>query len=285
MNRTAKILALLFFLLFCAYHLFAQDGVRSFRVDKSGNGKTPVLLIPGFSCPGEVWEETVKELRGDYRFYTITFSGFGGQAPQARPSLQQWTSDLIAYLEKEKIKGAIVIGHSMGGTTALSMAAARPGLFSKLVIVDAMPCLSAFFNPNFKADSNARCDEQGQKFKAVTDGQFMQMQRMGVTQLVADTAAQSRLVGWAMHGDRNTLGSIYCQLLNTDLRGKLSGIQVPTLLLLEPMFKDNDAQVREQYAGLSNLKIKYANKGLHFIMYDDKDWFMNEVQQFCANGF
>lgn len=40
--------------------------------------------------------------------------------------------------------------------------------------------------------------------------------------------------------------------------------------------------IKEQYKHLSGAKIKYADKGMHFIMFDDKEWFMSEVRAFIT---
>ena len=49
--------------------------------------------------------------------------------------------------------------------------------------------------------------------------------------------------------------------------------------MLEPSFKNNPA-ADKQYEGLKTGKFVYANKGLHFIMYDDKEWYLSELSKF-----
>lgn len=271
------------FIFFCCLSAsLAQKAAYPFHISVTGNGKQPVLLIPGFSCSGKVWDETIQHLPAEkYTFHTITFPGFAGQPPQANPDVQQWMADVATYISKEKLNKPVVIGHSMGGVMALWLGAMHPDMISRIVVVDAVPSLAGFYDSNFKADPSIDCSMYGKQFAAMTDQQFMAMQRQGIKSLLADTAMQGTVVNWAMQSDRNTLGLIYCQFLHTDMRGKLSTIKCPTLVLLEPSFKDYDAQVRKQYAGLSPITIRYADKGLHFLMYDSKDWYMNEVQQFC----
>ena len=73
------------------------------------------------------------------------------------------------------------------------------------------------------------------------------------------------------------MGQIYCEFVNTDLRETIAGISCPALIMLEPSFKLYDAVMQQQYARLQHKQIVYANKGLHFIMYDDKDWYLQQL--------
>ncbi len=46
----------------------------SFSIAKSGTGKQALLFIPGFACSGDVWEETVMELKDNYTCYVLYFT-------------------------------------------------------------------------------------------------------------------------------------------------------------------------------------------------------------------
>ncbi|WP_197070533.1 alpha/beta fold hydrolase [Hymenobacter sp. DG25B] len=59
----------------------------SFTVRVVGKGQ-PVLLIPGLTCPGAVWDETVARYQSRYQCHVISLAGFGGVAPAAGPVRQ-----------------------------------------------------------------------------------------------------------------------------------------------------------------------------------------------------
>jgi len=276
-----KILFVSVLFLLLVNNVFGQRAGYPFHISITGKGKQTMLLIPGFSCSEHVWDETVQNLSADHTCYTITFPGVAGQPAQTDPDLHQWLADVANYISEQHLDRPIVIGHSLGGVLALWLGSEYPELVSRIVVVDAIPCYSAFFDTTFKAKSDPGCNNYGNQFKSMPDQQFLAMQQQGVKRLLADTAMQGTVVNWAMQSDRYTLGNIFCQFLNTDLRGKLNSIKCPTLVLLEPSFKDYDHRMKQQYAGLPSLTIRYASKGLHFVMYDDKEWYMNEVNQFC----
>ena len=277
--KNTKTLLVLLIILFLGGYAKAEN-TPSFNIVKKGNGKQAVILIPGYACPGRVWNETVKKLSSGNTFYVVTFAGFAGQKAQADPSLKQWENDLAAYIRENKIEKPVIVGHSLGGVMAYMLAADYPDLVSKIVIVDGLPCLSAMYNPDFKAKENPDCSIFVNMFGKMDDKQFEAQQKKSIPMLIADTTMVDTIVNWSAISDRKTEALIYCQFSNTDMRDKLAGIKCPALVLLEAPFKDYDGAVQKQFSQLKTGTLKYANKGLHFIMFDDKDWYLEQVNTF-----
>ena len=210
----------------------------------------------------------------------VTFAGFAGQKAQNDPSLKQWELDLVAYMKDHKIEKPVIIGHSLGGVMAYMLAADYPDMMSKIVIVDALPCLAAMSNPSFKATENPDCNMFIDIFKKSNDKDFEAQQKKVMPGLIADTVMLDSVVKWSVLSDRKTQGLIYCQFNNTDMRARLANIKCKALVLLEAPFKDYDGAIQKQFAGLKTGTLVYATKGLHFIMYDDKDWYMAQLKAF-----
>ncbi len=59
-------------------------------------------------------------------------------------------------------------------------------------------------------------------------------------------------------------------------------IKCPSLILLEAYFKNVKPAIEEQYKNLKNANVQYADKGLHFIMYDDKEWYFKQLNNFLT---
>jgi pimeloyl-ACP methyl ester carboxylesterase len=281
-NIRNTIFAILLLLVHVA--VFAQN-TKSFSVKKIGNGNQNVILIPGYSCSGKVWDETLPLISTNNTCYVITFSGFTGEQPQTNPALTTWVADLASYIKDEKIQKPVIIGHSLGGLVAAWLAADYPTLISKIAIVDALPSLSAYYNPAFVAQPTPDCSQFVSQFTTMTDEQFYSMQKMTLPMMLATAEKAPMIIDWSVKSDRNTLAQIYCQFLNTDLRPKLSSIACKTLVMLNAPFRQNDSIIQKQYKSLANKNIKYADKGLHFIMFDDQKWFLKELKQFLNNDF
>ena len=77
---------------------------------------------------------------------------------------------------------------------------------------------------------------------------------------------------------------MYCDFLNTDLRGKIKSIECPSVILLQSHFKNFKTQIENQYKNLKTANLQYANKGLHFIMYDDQEWYFNQLNENLLNN-
>jgi len=256
------------------------DPHYSFKISKSGHGNNVMVFIPGFACSGRVWDETVKQYSDNNTCYILTFAGFAGQKAQAHPDLLAWEEEIYQFLKNSKISNPTIIGHSMGGVMAYLLAADHPDLIAKIVVVDALPCLSAVFNPNFRSQANPDCSGIVAKFNSMTDSMVYALQKQSIPTMLADTSMRDTVIHWTILSDHNTEGLIYCQFANMDVRAKLAAIHCPSLILLESGFKYYNDAVLKQFALLKNTSIHFANKGLHFIMYDDKTWYFSELKAF-----
>lgn len=267
-------------LLLCVSCLAAEG--YSFRVTQQGVGKQTVVFIPGFACSGEVWQETVEAIKDSCTCYVLTMPGFAGVAPEAHPSFEEWKQQIIGFIESEHLVKPVLVGHSMGGGLALAVAAARPDLLKSIVVVDALPCLSALYNPNFRSQAELDCTDIVQQLMALDNAQFTRQQRLSATNLTTDSLLCERLVQWGTSSDRQTYAQMYCDYSNTDMRPILKQIKVPALVLLEPSFQRIASIVEEQFKELQTGRLKYATQGLHFIMWDDWDWFIKQLKGFLS---
>jgi pimeloyl-ACP methyl ester carboxylesterase len=279
MNKLKITIVLFLFIALCEY-TFGQTKTNAFEVTKSGQGRKSIIFIPGFSCSGEVWNETKSVYEKDFTCYTLTMAGFAGVKAQPGATFKDWENSIANFIQVNKIEKPIVIGHSMGGGLALALASDYPELIEKIVVIDALPCLAALMNPSFKTEEKPDCSAMINQMTSVTDEQFYQMQKMSISRLVADTSKQELVVGWGDKSDRRTFAEMYCDFSNTDLREKIKTIKCPSLVLLEEYFKNIKPAIEEQYKNLGNADIQYSNKGLHFIMYDDKEWYFNQLNKF-----
>jgi len=277
---TFLLILLLFFAAVC--NVFGQEKTYPFEVKKTGTGKQALIFIPGFASSGEVWKDTTAKFEKNFTCYTLTMSGFAGTKPQSDASFKDWENGIAAYIKNNKIEKPVIIGHSMGGGLALAIAADYPELPGKIVVVDALPCLAALSNPNFISKENNDCSAMINTLTAMPDEQFRTMQSQTIPSLLADTSLQETVIGWSMKSDRKTFAKMYCDFSNTDLREKIKSIQCPSLILLESYFINFKPAIEGQYKNLKNVDFQYASKGLHFIMYDDKDWYMNQLNNFLS---
>ncbi|MGL3000824.1 alpha/beta fold hydrolase [Flavobacterium sp. RSSB_23] len=281
MKKYIVIIALLFSAL--CVNVFAQTKSYPFEVIKTGKGKQAILFIPGFASSGEVWNETKTAFEKNFTCYTLTMAGFAGAKPHPSPSFENWKAGIATYIKTNKIEKPIVIGHSMGGGLALALAADYPDLIGKIVVVDALPCLAALNNVSFKSKENNDCSPMVAQMTAMNETQFYEMQKQAMPRLLQDASKLEMVIDWSVKSDRKTFAQMYCDFFNTDLRERISTVKCPSLILLESNFINLKPAIEEQYKNLKTANFQYANKGLHFIMYDDKDWYLMQLNNFIKS--
>ena len=133
-------------------HLDAAEPT-AFKVQVTGQG-APVIFIPGFTCPGSVWDATVDAIKTDHECHVITIAGFAGvPASGVDPILAGVRDQLIDYIKDKQLNHPIIVGHSIGGVLALWLAEKEPTLVSKLVVVDTLPFIGIYFKPDGDAES------------------------------------------------------------------------------------------------------------------------------------
>jgi pimeloyl-ACP methyl ester carboxylesterase len=111
-----------------------------FSVGVRGSGPD-VILIHGLGASRSIWSSTVAALPG-YRYHLVQVSGFAGTAPggNARgPVASAVAAELAAYIAANRLQRPAVVGHSMGGTIAMMLAARHPGAAGRIMVVDMIP--------------------------------------------------------------------------------------------------------------------------------------------------
>ena len=103
----------------------------------AGRG-TPVLLVHGLGNSSLVWRRVIRGLAQGHRVVVPDLPGFGHSSPTRRRPLLNAYTDFLAELVERTSPGvpAAVVGNSTGGAAALRLAAVRPDLVSRLVLVD-----------------------------------------------------------------------------------------------------------------------------------------------------
>jgi 3-oxoadipate enol-lactonase len=103
--------------------------------ESHGQGE-PLVLLPSTAFASDCWHlEQVGPLSEAVRLITLDVRGTGRSShPDTVYSVEQMAADTIALLDHLDIRAAHVLGHSMGGRLALTMALNFPGRVKSLVM-------------------------------------------------------------------------------------------------------------------------------------------------------
>lgn len=101
----------------------------------------PFVLVHGAWHGGWCWERVVGPLRAaGHRVYTPTLPGLGERAGELSRdiTLDGIVSELVALLESEDLRDAMLVGHSFGGVAISGVADRVPSRIRHLVYLDAV---------------------------------------------------------------------------------------------------------------------------------------------------
>jgi pimeloyl-ACP methyl ester carboxylesterase len=117
----------------------SREGVALTGLDFRGAG-IPVLFLHGLAGYAGEWLTTTAWLTPRHHAIALDARGHGGS--ERRPddvSIEAHAADAAYAIEELALDPIIVVGQSLGGLTAVTLAAKRPKLVSAVVIVDADP--------------------------------------------------------------------------------------------------------------------------------------------------
>ncbi len=274
-----KSLLLICFTLLVQAFALAQSSIS---VKTSGSG-SPIIYLPGFATPGEVWKETVA-LLPNHSAHLVTYAGFGGVAPVEMPWYEKLKTDLISYISANDLSRLTVVGHSMGGNLALDLAAQFPDRIQKVVIVDALACMREVMMPGVPAAALAYESPYNDQLLAMdATAQTAYLGQM-TQNMITKPEDQQLVKTWMTNADRKTFVYGYVDLLKLDSRPLLASIKVPVLLMVagQPFGPGALDTMKKQYEALENKTFSFAAESKHYIMLDKPEWFVQEINTFLG---
>ena len=267
--------------------LVQQGAVRSstelFAVRVTGKGK-PMLLIPGLISSGDVWNGTVAHYAAAYQCHVLTLAGFAGQPPSdANPFLPAVRDAIARYIRQQHLEKPVIVGHSLGGFLALSVAAAYPDLVGKLVIVDGLPAPGAEQTPGITAEELAAISQRAAASYAKADAAA---RRKMIAMMAKDPEHVATIASWDEASDRGTAVRAVAESIVGDVRADLAKVDAPALVLMTwggqgPVDRESvERALKPQFEHMKHWRFAVAPTARHFIMYDEPEWMFEEMDQF-----
>ncbi len=230
-----------------------------------GAGK-PVVLVHGWPLSGRSWESQVPALiSAGYRVITYDRRGFGWSSqPWNGYDYDTFAADLDALLQHLDVKGATLVGFSMGGgEVARYIGKYGTGRIAKAVFAAAVPpyLYKSQDNPEGGLDEATIAQFQGGVKKdrlAFLDEFTKNFFSAGGKLLVSE---QQRIYARDIAAFASPKGTLDCiaAFSRTDFRGDLKKIAIPTLII----HGDSDAIVPFEVSGKRTLE---AIKGSQLVL-------------------
>ena len=107
---------------------------------KIGNGNSNIIILHGFLGMGDNWRSFAKKLDGvKFKINLVDQRNHGKSFWHESMSYEDMAEDLFLFCNSQNIDKLILIGHSMGGKTAMKFSLLFPERVEKLIVVDIAP--------------------------------------------------------------------------------------------------------------------------------------------------
>jgi len=258
--------------------LVTEQGIVHYEAYGRG---IPVILLHGWLGSWALWRDTIEELGKEFRTYALDFFGFGDSLDRSADfSVANFVQMVDQFTDQLGIPPAPIVGHSMGGTVALSVARHYPHKVKKVVVIgspiqgDSLRLLlklsgnRQFANLIWKTPSLLTLFLRGYSYLMARDGQKMgKMITSDMSKVTMDSFFQS-------------IGT----LREMDLREEIRELQMPVLgiygkrdIIVDP----RQGKVLLEYA--PNSQEKWFDDAGHFPMIDVPESFHQTLRQFLSS--
>ena len=237
----------------------SPDGVHiEYRV--LGRGEPTVILVHGWACDANYWNEQLAALTAHYTVVTVNLAGHGGSGSNRTDwSIANYAGDVAAVAKQVPGTHLVLVGHAMGASVAL---AATPLIGPRVIGIVAVDALRSLGEPPLPPPEIARhvapfrADFVGATRRLVTESLFAPNANRTLVQKVAyDMSLEPPAIAVAsLEG-----------LLSLDLTALLPQIHVPVYVINSDLVPTDAKRIRKALPGLS---LEVLDHSGHFLMLE-----------------
>lgn len=119
----------------------ASDGVGQRWLEWGSRSAPALLLLHGLRSYAATFEPLARTLAGEWRCLALDARGRGGSQwdPAGNYHTDRYVRDVAELVDHLRLDAFVLLGHSMGGATALVYAAGHSGRVRGLIVEDMLP--------------------------------------------------------------------------------------------------------------------------------------------------
>jgi N-formylmaleamate deformylase len=248
-----------------------------FSVTIVGSGPD-VILIPGLAGSREVWRNIVNATPG-YRYHLVQVAGFAGSPARGNDRgavVAPLAEEIAHYIEANRLSRPALVGHSMGGTVAMMVAARHPRSVGKVMVVDMLPQPAGLVGGS--ADGMRGLADALSDLSGTPGGRSL-----------IDSAIRMFGVPEPANGrsDPDVVARSTHELALVDLTPELPRISAPLTVLYASLDASRRASVDRNYASAyasrHGTKLIRIDDSGHMIMYDQPTRFRDALRAFLKD--
>lgn len=239
---------------------------------QSGPAERPTLmLIHGAGGRHTDWPAKVRFL-SNTSTYALDLPGHAKSDKPGRDTIDDYADDVLAFIQAQNLQNVVLVGHSMGGAIAQTMALRQIPALAGLILVATSARLRV---------SKAILDNIMPNFQKAVDTimtyawevNTQPLTRGFARRLLAETDPK------VLHGDFRACNSF-------DLIGQLGSINLPTLVISGTADQMTPAKFGRRLADeIPEAKFALIQRGGHFLSQEYPDQLAAEIKRFLDQSF
>jgi pimeloyl-ACP methyl ester carboxylesterase len=223
-----------------------DDAVILFHRDLGGTGQPPLVILHGLLGSSRNWQTAGRELAGwtspadaptakpagegsaerGFHVLALDLRNHGGSPHDEEMTYAAMKDDVIAWLDAQGLRRVTLMGHSLGGKTAMLLACRQPERVERLIVVDIAP--KTYDSPEHRAE-------------------FAAMNELDLATLTSRAEAELRFERWVDDwGMRKFLAT---NLARTPDGGWRWTIALPVLTAALPELESNPLGPEDRFVG------------------------------------
>lgn len=113
--------------------------VSLFHRDLGGVGKPPLVILHGMLGSSRNWLTAGADLARRYHVFALDLRNHGRSPHSETMAYPELADDVAGWMSAHDVPRATLLGHSMGGKTAMVLACRQPEVVAELLVVDIAP--------------------------------------------------------------------------------------------------------------------------------------------------
>ncbi len=139
------------------------------KYDVYGSSQATLTILHGLLGSRQNWSSVADSLQSSLRILVPTLRNHG-DSPHGPHSVEAMCDDVAGLHERSSISKTNIIGHSMGGLVAMSLATVKPESIRSLIVVDVLPQAEmARLKPVFQAMESVDLESVSRRTDAVRE--------------------------------------------------------------------------------------------------------------------
>lgn len=261
------------------------------RTELTGDAGPVVVLIPGMSTPGEVWDDAVAALSPDHRVLVVELRGFDGErgtANEQEGAIDGVVAEIVQDLAERDLGTATIAGHSLGGLIAMELGLAHPDAAENLLIVDSLPFFGMVFSPDMTLET---VKPQAERMRDMLIAGAEQMREAGrkntesgagALGMSVNEATRIKIANWSLDAEPLAVARLVYEDTMTDLREDIARLSMPVTVV--HMANGQYAEMAKSryatdYAALPTARLVPVDNSAHFVQLDQPEIFLAELRR------